>query len=72
MKTCPECKGDGYTAALGQEREYCQHCDAVGALRVPTKATDIPPGPGRIAVYAARYRAGKRIFNKRDVNPTLS
>jgi RecJ-like exonuclease len=31
MKTCPECKGEGYTTAPGQEREYCQRCDAVGA-----------------------------------------
>jgi len=37
---------------------------------LPTTPTDIPPGPDKVAVLAARYAAGEQLYHPRDATIT--
>lgn len=70
MKRCPDCNGTGIDRRYLRCSSVCEKCDGVGWRDVPVGPASAPPGsPVKVAVMAARYRAGLLIFHPFDARP---
>lgn len=65
---CASCSGSGLCMTEHGKCDVCQSCKGLGWYGIdPESPTILRPGSsGRVAVMAARYRAGRQLYHPED------